>query len=443
MGHSMLRILGALVIEVVFAMMAPVADALPLYARQTGQQCAACHNGFPELTPYGRLFKLNGYTFGGGQSDIPPVSVMGIASFTHTSKDEPGQNPNFGANDNAAFEVTSLFTGGRITSNVGAFIQATYDNTQRAVHWDNLDVRYAGVANWFGGETVLGVSLNNNPSVTDPWNSTPAWGYPYQQSPLVAVPGAAPLLQGGTAQQVIGLNAYAYVDRLVYGEVGLYRTLSPSTFKVLGVDPYAFAIVGAAPYWRLAVEPQWGRNSFEVGTFGFAARLQPTRVNGNGTDQQINYGVDAQYQFLADEDSVSVQASYVVEDDTYDASLALGNASNDRDHLRSFKVKSSYWYDQTYGATAGYFQSAGTADPTLYSGLPSNNGKPNSAGLIAEVNYMPFNRGGPSFSPWVNMKVGLQYIHYLRFNGSATNFDGAGANAADNDTLYLYVWFAF
>jgi hypothetical protein len=37
---------------------APRAEALPSYARQTGQECAACHNGFPELTPYGRLFKL-------------------------------------------------------------------------------------------------------------------------------------------------------------------------------------------------------------------------------------------------------------------------------------------------------------------------------------------------------------------------------------------------
>src|SRR5689334_18533662 len=58
------------------------AHALPSYARQTGQQCAACHNGFPELTPYGRLFKLNGYTFGGGQSSIPPIAVMAIGSFT-------------------------------------------------------------------------------------------------------------------------------------------------------------------------------------------------------------------------------------------------------------------------------------------------------------------------------------------------------------------------
>ena len=39
-------------------------QALPSYARQTGQQCAACHNGFLELTHYGRQFKLNGYSTG-------------------------------------------------------------------------------------------------------------------------------------------------------------------------------------------------------------------------------------------------------------------------------------------------------------------------------------------------------------------------------------------
>ena len=74
------------------------AQALPSYARQTGQQCAACHNGFPELTPYGRQFKLNGYTFGGGDpSAIPPISAMTVPSFTHTEAGQPGgAAPHFG-----------------------------------------------------------------------------------------------------------------------------------------------------------------------------------------------------------------------------------------------------------------------------------------------------------------------------------------------------------
>ena len=55
-------LLGALpllaVAAVWFVGIRPV-QALPSYARQTGQQCAACHNGFPELTPYGRQSKYS------------------------------------------------------------------------------------------------------------------------------------------------------------------------------------------------------------------------------------------------------------------------------------------------------------------------------------------------------------------------------------------------
>lgn len=42
------------------------AQALPSFARQTGQPCGTCHTDFPALTPYGRRFKLLGYTPGGG-----------------------------------------------------------------------------------------------------------------------------------------------------------------------------------------------------------------------------------------------------------------------------------------------------------------------------------------------------------------------------------------
>ena len=69
---------------------APHASALPSFARQTGQQCAACHNGFPELTPYGRLFKLNGYTFGGGQSNLPPHAIIYVTDYTHTQTSQSG-----------------------------------------------------------------------------------------------------------------------------------------------------------------------------------------------------------------------------------------------------------------------------------------------------------------------------------------------------------------
>src|SRR5208282_5295038 len=47
------------------ALQSQTASAVPAYARQTGQPCATCHTAFPELTPFGRQFKLMGYTAGG------------------------------------------------------------------------------------------------------------------------------------------------------------------------------------------------------------------------------------------------------------------------------------------------------------------------------------------------------------------------------------------
>jgi hypothetical protein len=424
------------------------ASALPSYARQTGQQCAACHNGFPELTPYGRLFKLNGYTFGGGQSDLPPVAAMVIPSFTHTDAGQTGgAAPHYGVNDNFAIpQSASLFYGGSISSalGIGAFAQATYDRVNRHFTWDNTDIRYAK-STTLGGETVFGLSLNNNPTVTDLWNSTPAWGYPFLTSELAPTQSNATMIEGGFAQQVAGLNAYAFWNRLVYAEIGGYSTLTKATGSALGVENpnNTDSIKGLAPYWRLALQPQWGPHSFEIGTFGMAAAIKPGRVTGFGTDHKTDIGFDTQYQFLADVHSISVQASWITEHQNLTASQALGFATNANDHLRSLHIKSSYYYNQTYGGTVGYFRTNGTADPLLYGATSPNNSSPNTTGWSAELDYMPFNHGGPGFWPWLNMKIGAQYIAYTKFDGAAHNYDGAGRSASNNNTLFVFDWIAF
>ena len=430
------------------------AHALPSYARQTGQQCAACHNGFPELTPYGRLFKMNGYTFTGGTLDVPPIAAMVITDFTHTSKDQPGgAAPHFGPNDNFALNTVSVFYGGRIYDHVGGFIQGTYDGIGRVFSWDNTDIRYANAADLGGRELVYGVSLNNNPTVTDPWNTTPAWGYPYQSSGLAPAPQAATLLEGGTeggfTGQVLGLNPYLYWNRLIYAEFGGYRTLGPSSLKALGVNPEGTsAIDGLAGYWRVAVEPQWGNSTWEVGSFGTSAALVPQRISGSGTDHTTDFGLDTQYQWLGARDAFSVQARYIAESLHLPASNQLGISTHRRDHLFTWQAKGSYWYEQTVGFTAGYFAISGSRDHLLYGNCDSCAGdsafnSPSSKGWVFELNYMPFNYGGPAFWPWLNAKLGLQFIHYTQFDGRDINYDGNGRNASDNDTIYAYVWLAF
>ena len=91
------------------------ARAVPSFARQLGVGCTACHTDFPQLTPFGRQFKLNGYTMGEGQTHLPPLAVMVQApAFTHTSAGQPGgAAPHFDANDNVAVNQISLFYAGR------------------------------------------------------------------------------------------------------------------------------------------------------------------------------------------------------------------------------------------------------------------------------------------------------------------------------------------
>ncbi|MDE2227861.1 MAG: cytochrome C [Alphaproteobacteria bacterium] len=435
---------GMGVVSLFFAV-AP-ANALPSFARQTGQQCAACHNGFPELTPYGRLFKLNGYTFGGGQSNLPPLAMMIVEDYTHTQAGQSGgAKTHYGPNNNFSLNTGSIFYGGRILGDygLGAFVQMTYNDPARSFHWDNSDVRWAHATTIYGNETVFGISVNNNPSVTDLWNTTPAWRYPFQSSSLSLTPSNKTIIEGTYSQQVLGLNGYVSWNRLVYAEVGGYHTLSQDTDMALGIAPNGTdSFRGMAPYWRLALQPQWGPNSFEIGTFGMDASINPGRVTQFGTNDKTDLGFDAQYQWLSDVHRASAQVSYITEHQNLKSSFAQGSSTNRNDQLHSFNAKATYSYEQTYFGTLAYSRIQGSGDPGLYSSTSANN-SPNSDWWTVEADYIPFNHGGPDFWPWLNVKFGLQYIWYTKFNGATTNYNGAGRNAADNNTLYGFVWLTF
>ncbi len=419
------------------------AISLPLYARQTGQPCATCHTAFLELTPFGRRFKLGGYTLGGGDWSGPPFAVMLQApTFTHTEAgQEGGAAPHFGTNNNFALQQVSLFTGGRITDNLGAFIQGTYDGVGRRFGWDNTDIRYADSVNVGGHNLLWGVTANNNPTVQDVWNTIPAWRFPFISSALAPTPTASTFIDQVYAQQVVGVSAYTFLDDMLYLEFGGYRPLSTNTQLVLGVDTTGQSpISGIAPYWRVAFEPTFGNHSWEVGTFGLASKVVPMRLSGAGTDSFTDIGIDTQYQYLGDPHAVTVRAAWIHENHNTSASQTLGLADNSNNTLRSLNASVSYIYDHTWSLTAGRFSIGGTADATLYGTFT---GSPNSAGWITEIAYLPFSYGGPSFWPWMNMRIGLQYVLYNKFDGATTNINGAGRNAHNNNTIFAYAWIMF
>jgi hypothetical protein len=439
------------------------AGAVPAFARQTGQNCIACHVSFPELTPYGRWFKLSGYTIGVRQT--LPVAMMAQIARTSISNNDDGTGTSTAvtARNNApALNGASVFLAGKATDNIGGFAQWTYSqnyNTDGTSYGhsgiDNTDLRWVGrimsgsgaAGSEAGPEDVkflYGFTLHNNPTVQDVWNTTPAFGYPYTSSPTTVGPTASTQIENTLAQQVAGIGAYGFYDKTWYGELTAYRT-ADGAFSVLraGQDtttPGGVAkLSGYNPYLRLAYNKEWGSHSLMLGAFGFWLNRYVDNTNvKSGTDRYTDLGLDAQYQYITNPHTFTMQARYVNERQSYNSSFIQGLTFNPTDNLESARLKFTYYYDRKYGVTVSPFYLRGTSDPTLYPAAPvtgSANGKPDSRGWTLELDYVPVQ----------NIRLMLQYTAYNRFNGSSgSGYDGATSRRpSDNNSLFFNVWFAY
>src|SRR5246127_3048392 len=305
--------------------------ALPSFARQTGFPCSQCHTlSFgPALTAYGREFKLNGYTFGTGEQPLP-LALMVQGGLSRSETPQPASPaPHFADNDNLSIDQVSLFLATRLSDHVGMFAQATYSGDARHFSWDNTDIRYAQPVSFLGTGAVVGVSVNNNPTVQDLWNSTPAWGFPYISSPLVPHGSAGPVISGTLAQLVLGATAYALIDEHVYLEGGGYRGLSGRWLDNVGLYPADNARVqGGAPYWRAAYQRTRDDHYFSFGTFGIDVTMQPDPASP-ATNRYTDTALDATYQYTPKGPAaVVVNASLIHERQQLGASFSSGAADS-------------------------------------------------------------------------------------------------------------------
>ena len=428
------------------------AHAIPAFASQTGQPCTACHvGGFgPQLTPFGRAFKIGGYTMSGGQglASRIPLSAMVLASVSQTMSNQPTPAAaHFARNTNPAIDQISVFLAGRINDYLGGMIQGTYDGIGVATALDNTDLRATDEFDIGDNTLRVGLSINNNPTVQDPYNSTFAWGYPYVASALTPTPAASPLLAGALAGNVAGVTAYAWWNSHLYIEGGAYQVLDDRIAKTLGVYPQAGNGSGAIPYARIAYEWDWGDNSLEVGALYLHANLQPVDTVGVGSDSYTDYAIDSQYEYLGDGPNLyTLSAIFTHEEQNLRATYASGGAASPHHTLNDFRVTGSWVRDETYEFTLGMDETYGTGDTVIYAPgavSGSNKGSPNSTAFIAEVDWIPFGKAKSWARPFANMKLGLQFTAYTEFNGGSSNYDGFGRSAAGNDTLYAFAWFLF
>src|SRR6202163_2911457 len=397
MRYKQLRAGSLMVVTALAA--TPTAFAVPSFARQTGMACEACHTVYSELTHFGRVFKASGYLLAnlkqvrdvtGKKEELlelaqtPALSIMAQISYTQLKTGLPDLSaslPSVAQNGTAGFpQQLSLFYAGKIAPHFGAFFQLTYSNASGSLGIDNTDLRFADTMALPDAKSLAyGLSLNNNPTMQDLWNSTPAFGFPFASSNATVSPLAGTEVDGGLGQDVAGLTAYAFWDESLYAEPGGYRSAKQGAANSLTgaagpLDGTASNVIqGLAPYWRLAYEHNWDRHSIEVGAYGADFKLLPgAGLPLRGPFNRFkDVAEDLQYQFVNDDHQFTVAGTHIHESMSLDASFASGASANPSNTLTTTRVWATYYYRRRLGGTLGFFSTTGSVDTGLYAATPA------------------------------------------------------------------------
>ena len=360
-----------------------------------------------------------------------PISFMILLSNTSFQSVVPGTQ-----NSTAGFpQQLSIFLAGGFASHFGALAQVTYSHASDHFGMDNTDLRYANQTT-VGGKTFdYGITLNNNPTVEDLWNSTPVWGFPYTSSGARVGPIATPLIIGALGQDVAGIGGYSMWNNHLYTAATVYRSEHAGGSTPLTGTGHAYNISGVAPYWRAAWQQSWGANYLEVGTYGIGVNSHPGALTGP-VDRYLDPSVDFQYERPFGANLLDAHGTWTHESSNLGATFTAGGASTLHHTLNTFKIDSTYHWTNKYTATGALFATTGSTDPLLYASAPitgSLNGRPASTGYTVQFAYWPVQ----------NIDLNVNYTGYTKFNGASTNYDGANRNAADNGSVYMSLWLNF
>lgn len=420
------------------------AYAVPSFFRQTGLACAACHvGGFgPHLTDFGVYFKLSGYTFSKDDTFRIPIAGMVIASVTGTSNPATNTDANL-KNKQLSLDQASLFFAGKLSQQAGIFSQVTYDGIIKKSSIDQSEIRIANTFSVNNHTFITGLTVNNTPGMSDPYNSLPAWGFPFISSAIAPTPTEASLLDGLLSLRVVGITGYTQIDGKWFGELGTYRSLSQNFQSTLGLgsdaDP---GVVHGSLYGRFARHENFSNHSVSGGLTYFSAAIQSDR---NSAAQIIykDIATDLHYHWkITDTHTLTLLGNLIYEQRDVSDLLTNGNAQKNKLHYLEHTISSSYYWKNSYGITYQRFGLIGSSDNIIYA-TGFANSTPNFAGSRIQIDWTPFGTKQPSTTPSPQLRLGLQYTRYDKFDGGKINYDGLGRNASYNNNLMLFAWTLF
>ncbi len=417
---------------------AGTAQAVPSFARQTGSECAACHIGAYglNLTPYGIRFKMGGYTDSDGKGTKVPLALQTIYQQV---------NPEVGKTERRLSEVDA-YIAGRLAGQLGAFARVATrdDGTEHRTTLESVDVRLAGETKIGEKDAVLGLSLNNTPAAQDPFSVLPGRGFgvPTTDGTLLNSSSASPL-----ANRVLGLSGYAFYDNNWYGEVGTYRTLSPSVQDKLGFESSDPGRLGSSSYWRLAYMQDWKTQFFSGGLVAFDTRRQ--RVRGGPADEIRDLGFDLNYQYLGTREHMfQARYAHIFERRRYGSTPpspfvpGLVGLPDGRAQDRTLVL--TYAFRQTYGLTLARLKGTGSTDAMRFPPY----GRSDTTSTLVDLSWVPFGKEDSWATPWANVRLSASWFRFSKFNGSRTDVFGSAfgaplVDAKDLDSFTLAARFAF
>ncbi len=394
------------------------ANAVPSFARQTGLSCDTCHTVFPHLTPFGRDFKLHGYTYDYSElikavreieknlakeergipnlviNKIPMVSVRIVSMFNDqvgggnvpSGKTTAGQgfvSTPEGYSDESIVQVvkaSNLFFAGEIAPNIGTFLEFTGPNDTGSETFGVgfLDLVFlAPPITIHSHDFTFGVRVTDSVAADEPANTVGNFGL---TTTLMGMSDHNTLFDPYQSSIIIGGEAYAMLGGFskggIYGAVGIFHPTNSQTDTSYatgnlygGPSTYQGGDLRGAQnvdeYFRLSVWlPGYKDIYSEIGGFGYHGSENMTAsplvslTNQNYGDSYYNFGVDFQTQWIADKHLVELFAVYQRQHDSqfFGEDLFTGKFGQGESVTRQgFGIEADYYYKRTYGAYIRYF----------------------------------------------------------------------------------------
>lgn len=340
-------------------------------------------------------------------------------------------------------QQVAFYYGGKVVGKVGAMAQYNWDGIEQKWGAEMVDIRYTDSTKANDKDLTFGVSLVNSPTLPDLWSTSPMWAFPHLQSAGI-MPMQTSLFDMTLDNQVGVLTLYGCLRQPVLRRRRVNAQRQKRGFPSAQRGRHARdgdRRQRPAPAARLGAG-LWP-HSLMLGLHALRADIFPDAGMQSGpTDRFTDFALDGQYQYVGGEHLMSVYAFLDREKRDWDASFPAGNASSPSDDLDTFKVNAHYWYQRKLGGGIGFFDYRGDSDMMKYGmgGMPSAmgsaTGSPDTRGWMVEADWLPLKDAQ-------NLKLGLRYTAYTKFNGAADNYNGFGRNASDNNEWFTYLWLLY